>query len=219
MLKNKKIVIVLAIALVCLIAASALLIAFLTPMRTTFYVFKDSYKAGTTITSAMLTPVQADSRLVVAGGNSGADAYFITNENLAANVKAGDVLRVDVQKGESFMISHVSKKGSNEVEVKMSPNAVAVTISVGNITGVTADLKSEAHVNVYVSYSSGNTSLLLENMRVLSVQKSDGALEGVTLELNKEQARIVIEAIRSGSLYLGLVNADGYIYDTDDAEK
>ena len=111
------------------------------------------------------------------------------------------------------MISHVSKKGNNEVEVKMSPNAVAITISVSNITGITADLKSESHVNVYASYSSGITELLLENIRVLSVQKTDGKLAGVTLELNKEQAITVVEAIRKGSLYLGLVNADGYIYD------
>ena len=101
-MKNKKILIVIAIALVCLIAATVCLIAFLSPMRTTFYVFKGDYKAGTTITKEMLTPVQADSRLVVAGTDAKATTYFITNENLGDLVKSGDALRTDVKKGEAF---------------------------------------------------------------------------------------------------------------------
>ena len=110
------------------------------------------------------------------------------------------------------MLSQVSSSGSNEVEVKMSSNAVAITISVNNISGITADLKSESHVNVYACYANGTASLLLENIRVLSVQKDDGELEGVTLELNNSQATTVMEAIGVGDLYLGLVNAEGYIY-------
>lgn len=212
MLKNKKILFAVAIAAITMISACLLLIGFLQPMRTTFYVFRENYKAGTTITSSMLTPVQADSRIVLAGGTADSELYFITNKNLAENIKAGDVLRVDVKQGEAMLISHIASQGNNEVEVKMSPNSVAVTIPVSNITGITADLKSESHVNVYVSYDSGETSLLLENIRVLSVAKNETELEGVTLELTKDQAPIVIEAMNLGDLYLGLVNADGYMY-------
>lgn len=213
MLKNKKIVIVLAVALVCLIVAAALLVAFLTPIRTTFYVFKDTYKAGTTITGDMLTPVQADSRLVVAGGSSEAGTYFITSENLSSYIQKGDVLRTDVKKGEALMLTHVSKSGSSEVEVKMAPNAVAITVPVNSIKGVTPDLKSESHVNVYVSYKTGETELLLENIRVLSVQKDEDSLEGASLELTNEQALAVVAAVESGNLYLGMVNSEGYIYE------
>lgn len=212
MLKNKKILFAVAIAAITMISACLLLIGFMQPMRTTFYVFRENYKAGTTITSSMLTPVQADSRIVLAGGTADSELYFITNKNLAENIKAGDVLRVDVKQGEAMLISHIASQGNNEVEVKMSPNSVAVTIPVSNITGITADLKSESHVNVYVSYDSGETSLLLENIRVLSVAKNETELEGVTLELTKDQAPIVIEAMNLGDLYLGLVNADGYMY-------
>ncbi len=215
MLKNKKIVIVLVIALACLIAASALLVGFLRPMRTTFYVFKDSYKAGTTITGNMLTPVQADARLIIAGGKSSADIYFVTAKNLADSVKSGDVLRTDVAKGEAFMTTHVAANGGNEVEVKLSPNKVAVTIPVSNITGITADLKSESHVNVYATISGKGTELMLENIRVLSVSKDEEGLElaGVTLELSKDQAVVVVDIVNNGMVYLALINPDGYIYD------
>lgn len=212
-MKNKKILIVIAIALVCLIAATVCLIAFLSPMRTTFYVFKGDYKAGTTITKDMLTPVQADSRLVVAGTDAKATTYFITNENLGDLVKSGDALRTDVKKGEAFLITHVSGKGGTDIEIKMSPNAVAVTIPVSSITGITDKLKAESHVNVYATYSSGETQLLLESIRVLSVTTNNGQLEGVTLELTKAQAPVAINAINIGSLYLGLINSDGYIFD------
>ena len=215
MLKNKKILIVLAIALVCLIAATLMIVSFLTPVRTTFYVFKSDYKAGTAITSSMLTPIQADSRVVIGlGNNTGASAYFITKDNLNKSVTAGDVLRVDVKEGEPFMLNHVSKYGNNEIEVKMSPNAVAITIPANNLSGVTAELKSESHVNVYVSFDGETPQALLEDVRVLSVAKSDDAtLQGVTLELDKSEAPNIIQAIKYGGIYLGLINPDGYIFD------
>lgn len=215
MLKNKKIIVVIVIALVCLIAATICLIAFLTPARTTFYVFKADYKAGTVITKNMLAPIEADSKLVVAAGNADATAYYITTENFTNVIKAGDALRCDVRKGEALMLTHISSQGGTDIEIKMAPSSVAVTIPVSNITGVTHNLDAEAHVNVYAMYGSGSVDLVLENIRVLSVAKSDSALEGVTLELTKEQATIALEAINIGSTYLALVDSEGYIYDTE----
>lgn len=212
MLKNKKILIVIAIAIVCLIAATICLIAFLSPARTTYYVFKGNYEAGTTITKNMLVPVEADAKIVVAANKTNATTYYVTAENFSSSVKAGDVLRCDVKKGEALQLTHISSKGGTDIEIKMSPSCVAVTIPVSNITGVTEDLNAEAHVNVYAMYSSGSVQLTLENIRVLSVAKSDGNLKGVTLELTKEQAEVALEAINVGSLYLALVNHDGYIY-------
>ena len=48
--KDKKIVIVLAVAIVACIVAGVLTYLFLSPAKTVVYVFKDSYKAGTQIT-------------------------------------------------------------------------------------------------------------------------------------------------------------------------
>lgn len=212
MLKNKKILIVIAIAIVCLIIATICLVAFLSPARTTYYVFKKNYEAGTTITSSMLVPVEADSTLVVATSKTNSTAYYITTENFSKSVKSGDVLRCDVIKGEALQATHISSKGGTDIEIKMSPSSVAITIPVSSITGVTDDLDAEAHVNVYAMYTNGSVQLALENIRVLSVAKSDGNLNGVTLELDKEQAETALEAINAGSLYLALVNHDGYQY-------
>ena len=212
MIKNKKILIVIAIAIVCLIAATICLVAFLSPSRTTYYVFKGNYEAGTKITSNMLVPVEADSKIVVATSKANATTYYVTSDNFSKSVKSGDVLRCDVKKGEALQLSHISSKGGTDIEIKMAPSNVAITVPVSSITGVTDNLDAEAHVNVYAMYSTGSVQLVLENIRVLSVAKSDGNLKGVTLELTKEQAEIALEAINVGSLYLALVNHDGYIY-------
>ena len=211
-MKNKKIFVVIAIALACLIAATVCLIAFLRPTRTTYYVFKGSYSAGTKITRDMLVPVEADAKIVVAAAETDAEAYYVTVNNFAQKVKNGDTLRCDVQKGEALMPAHIASQGGTDIEIKMAPSSVAITIPVSNITGVTEDLASEAHVNVYAMYSSGSVGLVLENVRVLSVAKSESSLEGVTLELNNQNAEVVLQAINVGSVYLALVNADGYIY-------
>lgn len=213
--KNKKILVVIAIALVAAIAAGALIFIYLAPQRTTMYVFKENYSAGTVIQSSMLAPVQADSQIVVAGGNAATSTYFVTQETFSTYVKSGDVLRTDVVKGSPLMTTTLTSSANNDVEVRMDAASVAVTIPVNNTTGVTADIKPESHVNVYATFSSGGTYLLLENVRVLSVISSEGSLSGITLELNNQDAVTVINAVNTGSVYCGLVNGDGYIYESE----
>lgn len=214
-MKNKKILIVITIAVICLIAATACLIGFLSPERNIYYAFKENYSAGTPITKDMLVPIEADAKLVVAANETSSSLYYITADNISQNVKSGDTLRCDVLKGEALMLTHISSKGGTDIEIKMSPSSVAITIPVSNITGVTDDLAAEAHVNVYAMYGTGEVSLVLENIRVLSVTKSEQNLKGVTLELTKEQAEIALGVINVGSTYLALVDSDGYIYNTN----
>lgn len=214
MLKNKKIFVVLIIALICMALASVMIVSYLNPQRTTFYVFKENYAAGTPIISDMLTPVKADKTIVLAGSRKNSNLYFITKDNFKENVKKGDVLRENVAAGEALMTHHVSGNGGNEVEVNMSPNMVAVTIPVNKITGVTRDIRTESHVNVYFSDNdTATTELKLENIRVLHVAKNENELEGVTLELDNEQASDIINCLNVGKVYLGIVNPDGYIYE------
>ena len=80
MQKNKKIIIALAVALVCAIIACIAVFVLVTPSRTTIYVFNDSYAAGTQISGEMLSPLQVDSTMVSSGANTATSEQFMTTQ-------------------------------------------------------------------------------------------------------------------------------------------
>jgi Flp pilus assembly protein CpaB len=212
MKKNSKILMVLAIALVFTIAAGICAYQILSPQQTTIYVFNKTYTAGTKLTNDMLTPIQVDSKIVIAGANSPISNRFITQAEYPTVMRSNDSLKTDVGEGAPLVISLLSATGGNSIEMSMQSTAIAVTVDVTPITGITNDLAPGASVNVYVTYNTGSTKLILEKMRVLAVHKngSGGSLSGVTLELTNTEAVYLIDAVKNGSIYLGLVNAGGY---------
>ncbi len=208
--KNKKIIAVLAGAVVAIVISIILIYTFISPHRTTMYVFKENYSAGTKITAEMFTPIQVDSTIIAAGGKANMAQRFITDREFKEILKTGDSLKMDVGEGTPLMMALLSVTGGNSIEIAMNPSAVAVTVDVDNVTGITQELNAESRVNVYVAYRSTGTHLLLENMRVLSVDKSEnGSLKSATLEVNNDEALKLIEAQNNGSIHLGLV-ATGY---------
>jgi len=220
MKKNSKILMVLALALVFTIAAGICVYQILSPQRSTVYVFNKSYEAGTPLAADMLTPIQVDSNIVIAGGKAPIEQRFITSAEFSALMRTGDSLKTDVGEGTPLMLSLLSTTGGSAIEMIMQDTAVAVTVDVNSITGVTNNLAAGASVNVYVNYHTGGTNLLLEKVRVLAVHKggSSEALSGATLELTNAEALRVIDATKNGSIYLGLVNTGGYqLVDPDEA--
>lgn len=175
-----------------------------------YYVFNAEYAAGSVITSSMLKPITASELKTKGIDVFNTEIQYINSYNMNNLIYAGDVLKVDVQQGDAVSLECISTANGIHEE------CVSITLSANNITGITADLKSGIHVNVYVSYSAGNTDLLFANIRILSVQQSGSTLEGVTLELTKEQASIIVEIINSEKLYLGLLNPYEFIQSTHD---
>lgn len=213
MQKNKKIIIALAVALVCAIIACVAVFVLVTPSRTTIYVFNDSYAAGTQISGEMLSPLQVDSTMVSSGANTATSEQFMTTQECRDAISSGQSLRIDVTEGLPLMDSMLSVTGGNSIEMAMQSNAIAVTVSVDGVTGVTDELLAGSRVNVYATYNSTGTSLLLENMRILNTEKtSDGSLVSATLEVNNSQALRLIEAANRGNIYLGIVDGNGYEY-------
>ena len=66
------------------------LITYMKPQKTTVYTFKDNYKAGTEVTSDMLTAVQCDSKIVTAGKKTDTSSRFVTGANFMAVLNSGD---------------------------------------------------------------------------------------------------------------------------------
>ena len=219
MKKNSKILIILLLAIVMAVLAGFAVVSYLSPRRATVYVFKSAYSIGTQITADMLLPVQVDSSVLVAGRSTNVGEKFITSEEVRSLLESGDSLKVSVGEGTPLMRSLLSISGGNSIMMSMAPSSVAVTVSVDNTTGVTQELYSGASVNVYVTSYSGGTFLLFENMRVLDInRKTNGELSSVTLEVSNEQAVKLINSTKNGAIHLGLINPNGYQYESGSSE-
>jgi Flp pilus assembly protein CpaB len=213
--RNKKILA--AMALAVLFAAVACFGAYrlLAPTRAAVFVFNNDYSAGTQVTRNMLSGIQVDAAIIDGGAKVSAGEYFVTGSSYNAVMQSAGILRTDVKKGSALMTSMLTSTGGNAIEMNMKPEAIAVTIAVTGITGVTNDLKNGSRVNVYASYGA-QTILLLQNIRVLRTTSRDGALGSATLETDHEQSLELIHASTYGFIHLGIVDMNGYRYTQKD---
>lgn len=207
--RNKKIIFVILAAIVACIVATYGLYGILTPQRTTIYAFNDNYSAGTLVTAKMLTPIEIDRNLVVNSTQMSVGDYFVTEANYKSVLTSAGVLRTDVHTGNALMTSMLTTTGGNAIEMTMRQNAVAVTVGANMVTAVTQELSAGSRVNVYASYDD-STTLLLENIRILSVGRESGVINSVTLEVDIAQSLQLIHAYTYGSIHLGLIDASGY---------
>jgi len=214
--KNKKIVLLILISVLCAAIAGFGAYKILTPQRTTVYVFNANYTAGTRVTGSMLTSVEVDNTLVVAGSSVATKDYLVTDANIDAVLNSAGVLRTDVYSGNILVSSLLSTTGGTRVEMAMGPDKVAVTVGANSITSVTPELYYGCRVNVYANYSD-STVLILQSQRVLSVSYENGYVSGVTLECSAADSLRLIHAYTYGTVHLGLVDASGYVPTTDNA--
>jgi Flp pilus assembly protein CpaB len=208
--KNRKIIFVLVAAVLFAFLAAFAAYKLLTPSRTTVFVFEKEYTAGTQVTRSMLVPLQVDSTILTGGRSFTTGDYYVTGTNINAVLQSAGILRTDVQGGTALMSSMLTTTGGNSIEMAMRKDAIAITIGVNNISGVTDELSYGSRVNVYASYEI-ETVLMLQNIRVLRTTHNNG-LTSVTLELDHEQSMRLVHASTFGLIHLGLVDANGYQY-------
>lgn len=209
MQKNKIIIGFSAVSILLTVLVCYLIYSYMSPSRQTIYVFNGSYSAGTQITADMLTPIQVDSTITVSGRRADISEQFITSAEYSEIISSGDSLRMDVGEGMPLTMSMLSVIGGSSIEMNMRPSSIAVTVGVDSITGISADLEEGSRVNVYSTTDSG-VSLILQNMRILTVNRPDGELSSVTIETDLQQSMELIYYSIYGRIYLGLVDASGY---------
>ena len=207
--KNKIITSLIICAILFSILASYLIYHYMSPSRSTIYVFNDSYSSGVQLSADMLTPIQVDSSIIVAGKKTDTGNAFVTPASYQEIVKSGDSLRMDVSAGMPLTTSMLSVSGGSTVEMNMKSDAIAVTIAVNEFTGITNKLKEGSRVNIYANMDS-SVVLIQQNKRVLEVFKDNGVITGVSIEENIQESTELIYAVTNGSIYLGLVDATGY---------
>lgn len=213
MSKNKKIVIVLVIAVIAAILAGFGTFSLIVSQKTTIYTFNASYKAGTAITSSMLTPIQVDKRIVSEGASNDLSTVFVTAKNIENVLSSNDTLRNSVANGTILTPALLTQKGGNDIENSMKSDAVCITIGVNNITGITNDLNSGSYVNI--NCVSDNKCTTIECQRIIDVFKDDsGVIQTVTIECDYATQQALAIASANGKIHLALVNASGYQYNT-----
>lgn len=209
MQKNRIIAGFTIISVVLTILVSYMIYRYMSPSRQTIYVFNGAYSAGDQVTASMLTPIQVDSTITISGRKADVSEQFITPAEYNEIVKSGDSLRMDVGEGMPLTMSMLSVIGGSSIEMNMKPSSIAVTVSVDNVTGISSELKEGSRVNIYSTTNAG-VSLILQNMRILTVNKPGGDLESVTVETNLEQSLQLIYYSTYGHIYLGLIDGSGY---------
>lgn len=209
--RNRKILIVSIVAVLMCAAAIFGTYTILTPQRSTVYLFNDNYAAGTQVSRKMLTGIEVDSRIIAGNTKLATSDYFITEKNFEKVIQSAGRLRSDASKGTALMSSMLTTTGGNRIEMTMKKNAVAVSIAINPVSGVTNDLSAGSRVNVYSCYND-DTTLILQNTRVLSVIHVDGQIAAATLEVDTSDSLRLVNACTYGAVYLGLVDMTGYQY-------
>ncbi len=209
MKKNTRILIVLALAVVLSFLAGFGILTAINSQKTKIYVFNGSYVAGTQVNSNMFTPMEVDKNIVIEGKKGDISTAFVTSSQYTDIIKTGDSLRTNVTKGTFLTNALLTNKGGNEIENTMTSTAIAVTVKVDSITGVTNELNSGSYVNLTTIIS--GQAKTYEKMRILDTQKStDGTITAVTLECDYDSQQEIERACSGGYIHLGLVNASGY---------
>lgn len=207
--KNKKIAIVLIIAALLIVASCFGVYKAIVSQKATIYVFNNTYKAGSVVTSSMLTPMQVDKNIVVTGNSDEIGTHFVTQRTYEEVIKSGDTLRVDVTKNEFLTSTILTNQGGNEIENRMKSTSIAVTVDADEITGVTNELGVGSYVNI--SCILDGTETIYESLRVLAASKNtSGAIISVTLECDYSQFETITKASNGGYIHLGLINSSGY---------
>ena len=189
--KNRKILIILIIAILVAAAGGVSLYLYLTPQKTTVYVFNSNYESGTALTEKMLTPIRCDSKIVTAGKTADVKSRFITGSELTEVLNSGDHLRMDVAEGMPLTRSELFVNGGSDIEKNIHAGMIAVTIPLDSVTGAADGIREGSHINIYATGydDSVGTTLLFQNMSVIAVERSEkGTLTSATIEVDAEQS-------------------------------
>lgn len=213
--KNRKILIILIIAILVAAAGGVSLYLYLTPQKTTVYVFNSNYESGTALTEKMLTPIRCDSKIVTAGKTADVKSRFITGSELTAVLNSGDHLRMDVAEGMPLTRSELFVNGGSDIEKNIHAGMIAVTIPLDSVTGAADGIREGSHINIYATGydDSVGTTLLFQNMSVIAVERSEkGTLTSATIEVDAEQSLKLINAQNNSTLNLAVVDSTDYQY-------
>lgn len=207
MTKNKKILMVIFLALVICVGAGTVVYKAFAFKKVNIYVFNGTYEAGTKLTKDMFSTIQVDKTVVTNGVKDSIRNVFISDEKTMGNL-IGDTLRVTTYEGMPITRAMLSTAGGTNIEMQLAEGKIAITVGINNITGVTNDLRANSSVDVVIINDGGTETI--ENMKILNVYKSDGVnISSVTFECSSDNYVKIAEAANNAIIHLGLIKGFG----------
>lgn len=192
---------------------------YLSTAKTNIFLFKGNYEAGTPITKDMFSQLEVDYNMVTQLRKTTSEgAKYVTQDDMAEILSKGDYLGTDVYQYTPFMTSQIATIGGSTVERRLSNYKTAITIPVNNISGVSSEINAGARINIYASYSTDTyqvVQLLFQNVKILDVlatgNEADGYnLSGFTIEIDPEDAPILLHAINNWKIDITLLKSGAY---------
>lgn len=184
---------------------------YLSSQKATIYIFNKDLPAGSVISDGDVSALEVDKKMVLAAG----DGIYITKADKDRVI--GSPLRYDVTRGMPLMASLTDEFGGTPAEKRLSPNMVAMTVEVDNVTAGSPDIGNGSRVNVYANYETNSSKvsyLLFQNIAVLDVvvqgSSSGITVQGVTLEVTPAQSVALSYAAQFGKIRLGLIKQGNY---------
>lgn len=180
--KNRKILIILIIAILVAAAGGVSLYLYLTPQKTTVYVFNSNYESGTALTEKMLTPIRCDSKIVTAGKTADVKSRFITGSDIEKNIHAG-----------------------------MIAVTIPLDSVTGAADGIREGSHINIYATGYDD-SVGTTLLFQNMSVIAVERSEKGTLTSATIEVDAEQSLKLINAQNNSTLNLAVVDSTDYQY-------
>ena len=126
----------------------------------------------------------------------------------------GRVTRQPVYSGEILLMRRVVEHaGGSPLSAVIEEGKRAVTVRVNDVIGVAGFLLPGSRVDVIATDRKGESRTVLENIKVLAVDQSTEAnkesavvVRAVTLEVDPQEAEIIVKATQLGSVQLTLRN-------------
>ena len=192
--------------------------SYLSTQKTNIYLFKGDYEAGTPISKDMFTTLEVDYDMVTQLVKATNSAKYVTQNDMSKILNEGDYLAMDVYQYTPFMTTQIATIGGSTVERRLSDYKTAITIPVNNISGVSSEINAGARINIYASYETETfqvVQLLFQNVKILDVlatgNSSDGYnLSGFTIEIDPEDAPILLHAINNWEIDITLLKSGAY---------
>ena len=207
-------VIILLLMIVIGVAFGTGLYMYLQTQRSTIYLFKDNYKAGTLLSGEMLGAQEIDTETYYAMLNGGL-AMYVTKEELTQAISNREHLATDVVKGLPVTTNVLVTSGGSGVESRLSENKVAVEVPAAKVSGLSGnEVGVGSRVNISTYYSVDEVSendLIFQDLLVLdTITDEEGNVSAIFVECEPKDSVMLQYALVAETVSVSILKPGAY---------
>lgn len=213
---NKGTAVIFIVAIIVALAAGFLVYQWLGTKKSTIYIFKGDYKAGTQIAGDMLSKMSIDSDAYDAMGHNEAGIAYMTADEISAHIASGDRLAVDVVQYMPVMTNLFISSGGTGVESRLDDNKVGVEILASKVYGLSGnEVRVGSRVNISSNFEFENTKendLIFQDVLVLDVTyDDDGNIAAIYVEVEPKDSVMLQHALINETVSVAVLKTGAYM--------